>query len=204
MPEAVREKTEDHAKLMDGVYRYQRHFYDLTRKYYLLGRDTLLKSLDVRPGERVLEVACGTARNLKRLNRFKPGLELYGLDASSVMLKSAAEKLRQIVPPKTVILKEIYAEKLDYRETFGLNEPFDAIFISYGLSMIPPWKEAVDAALRNVKPGRALYVVDFWDQGGWPRWFRKLLKQWLKMFQASSIVRNLIRVLQAARNRRKS
>ena len=27
---------------MDGVYRYQRHVYDLTRKYYLLGRDRLI------------------------------------------------------------------------------------------------------------------------------------------------------------------
>ncbi len=36
-----------HAELMDGVYRYQRHVYDLTRKYYLLGRDRLIDGLDV-------------------------------------------------------------------------------------------------------------------------------------------------------------
>ena len=28
-----------HAGHMDAIYRSQRHFYDLTRKYYLLGRD---------------------------------------------------------------------------------------------------------------------------------------------------------------------
>jgi S-adenosylmethionine-diacylgycerolhomoserine-N-methlytransferase len=39
---------------MDRMYRMQRYFYDLTRKYYLLGRDRLLTELDVQPGERVL------------------------------------------------------------------------------------------------------------------------------------------------------
>ncbi|HWU72526.1 MAG TPA: SAM-dependent methyltransferase, partial [Sphingomonas sp.] len=28
---------------MDAIYRSQRHFYDLTRKYYLLGRDALIE-----------------------------------------------------------------------------------------------------------------------------------------------------------------
>ena len=47
----------DHKGLMDGVYRYQRHIYDLTRKYYLLGRDGLIADLDVPAGGAVLEMA---------------------------------------------------------------------------------------------------------------------------------------------------
>ena len=30
------------AALMDRLYRRQRHFYDVTRKHYLLGRDRLI------------------------------------------------------------------------------------------------------------------------------------------------------------------
>src|SRR4051812_19384139 len=102
MSQAVSDqKASSHAALMDGVYKHQRHFYDLTRKYYLLGRDTMLNSMDVKPGERVLEVACGTARNLVRLNKLKPGLELFGLDASAEMLKSAAENIQKIKPART-------------------------------------------------------------------------------------------------------
>ena len=34
-----------HAEAMDAIYRTQRHIYDLTRKYYLLGRDRLIADL---------------------------------------------------------------------------------------------------------------------------------------------------------------
>ncbi|TIM21480.1 MAG: SAM-dependent methyltransferase, partial [Mesorhizobium sp.] len=54
----------NHAELMDGVYRWQRHIYDLTRKYYLLGRDRLIDGLDVPVGGTVLELGCGTGRNI--------------------------------------------------------------------------------------------------------------------------------------------
>ena len=33
----------DHGALMDDVYRYQRLIYDVTRKYYLLGRDEMIR-----------------------------------------------------------------------------------------------------------------------------------------------------------------
>ena len=45
---------------MDRMYRLQRYFYDFTRKYYLLGRDRLLREMDLAPGARVLEIGCGT------------------------------------------------------------------------------------------------------------------------------------------------
>jgi S-adenosylmethionine-diacylgycerolhomoserine-N-methlytransferase len=51
---------------MDRLYRRQRHFYDLTRKHYLLGRDQLIEGLGPPSGSRVLEIGCGTARNLCR------------------------------------------------------------------------------------------------------------------------------------------
>ncbi len=49
-----------HAGLMDRMYRHQRHIYDITRKYYLLGRDWTIEKLDVPQGGSLLEVGCGT------------------------------------------------------------------------------------------------------------------------------------------------
>ena len=68
--------------LMDRFYRVQRHFYDLTRRLFLLGRDRMLDLLRLQGHENVLEIGCGTARNLIWLARRHPSLGLYGVDAS--------------------------------------------------------------------------------------------------------------------------
>ena len=167
---------------MDQMYRLQRYIYDFTRKYYLLGRDQLLRGLEVQPGQRVLEIGCGTARNLIRLAHEQPGVMCYGLDASTEMLATAAGKVQSSGLSSRITLVHCLAEHLDYRQTFALEAPFDAAFFSYSLSMIPTWPEAIDAALANLKPRAAFHVVDFWDQAAWPAWFRALLKRWLDLF----------------------
>src|SRR6202012_4815674 len=79
----------NHAELMDRVYRRQRYIYDFTRKYYLFGRDRLIRELALKPGARVIEVGCGTARNLIKIAQAYPQAQLFGLDASDAMLESA-------------------------------------------------------------------------------------------------------------------
>jgi S-adenosylmethionine-diacylgycerolhomoserine-N-methlytransferase len=167
---------------MNKMYRWTRYVYDFTRKYYLLGRDRLLRDMELKPGDRVLEIGCGTARNLIRLARQRPGVRCYGLDASTEMLATAATHVKAARLDQGIILKHCLAEDFDYAKTFELGAPFDAAFFSYSLSMIPAWPKAIDAALANIKRGAAFHVVDFWDQGGWPRWFRWLLKRWLNHF----------------------
>lgn len=172
----------DAVEQMDKMYRYQRHFYDLTRKYYLLGRDRMIAQMDVKPGENVLEVGCGTGRNLIVLAEKYPLARFYGLDASNEMLKTAQTKIDAKGLTQHITLQQCLAEELNYEETFNLSEPFDTIFFSYSITMIPTWKESLQAALDNLKPGRSIYIVDFWDQKDLPGWFRKLLKGWLKQF----------------------
>jgi len=167
---------------MDEMYRWTRYVYDFTRKYYLLGRDRLLRDMELQPGDRVLEIGCGTARNLIRLARQRPDIRCFGLDASTEMLATATAQVKSRRLEERITLALCLAEELDYAKTFGLHAPFDAAFFSYSLSMIPTWPQAIDAALANIKRGAALYVVDFWDQGGWPRWFRWMLKRWLDLF----------------------
>ena len=81
------------AQVMDRMYRYQRHIYDLTRKYYLLGRDRLIRRLNPRCGARILEIGCGTGRNLILAARKYPTARLYGIDVSNEMLASASHAI---------------------------------------------------------------------------------------------------------------
>ena len=172
---------QDAFEKMDRMYRHQRYFYDLTRKYYLLGRDTLIRRMKVAEGESVLEVGCGTGRNLAMLAKRHPNASFFGLDASSEMLRTAENKLHGDAFPD-VTLANALADEFSFAATFGRDARFDKIFFSYSISMIPTWQEAVDNALENLEEEGFMYFVDFYDQRDLPASFRKLLRRWLRKF----------------------
>jgi S-adenosylmethionine-diacylgycerolhomoserine-N-methlytransferase len=165
-----------HAALMDEVYRGQRHIYDLTRKYYLFGRDTLIEGLAAEPGMRVLEIACGTGRNLAKIGKAWPGVRLFGLDISTEMLKSARAALGDAA-------RLGQGDACSFDAPALLGEPaFERIVLSYSLSMIPDWQGALDHAAGQLAPGGELHIVDFGDLSGLPHPLQSLLRRWLAMF----------------------
>jgi S-adenosylmethionine-diacylgycerolhomoserine-N-methlytransferase len=173
-----------HAELMDGVYRWQRHIYDLTRKYYLLGRDRLIAGLGAPPGGSVLELGCGTGRNIALAARRYPDARFYGLDISAEMLESAAKAVARDRLANRVTLARGDATAFDAQALFGVAQ-FDRVFVSYSLSMIPGWEKTIAAGLSAVKPGGSLHIVDFGQQENLPGWFRTMLRGWLRKFHVS-------------------
>ncbi|SFG04292.1 S-adenosylmethionine-diacylgycerolhomoserine-N-methlytransferase [Novosphingobium sp. CF614] len=169
----------DHGALMDQVYRGQRHIYDLTRKYYLFGRDRLIRELDGRPGMAALELGCGTGRNLRLISSSWPGMHCFGLDISSEMLKNARKRLGTT---GTLALGD--ATSFDAPALFG-RAGFDRVVLSYALSMIPDWQAALTRAGAALAPGGSLHVVDFGDCDGLPAPLRRLLDAWLARFHVS-------------------
>ncbi|ASP52095.1 class I SAM-dependent methyltransferase [Sinorhizobium meliloti] len=179
---AVQAANESHAHLMDRMYRYQRYIYDFTRKYYLFGRDTLIRELNPPPGASVLEVGCGTGRNLAVIGDLYPGARLFGLDISAEMLATAKAKLRRQNRPDAVLR---VADATNFTAASFDQEGFDRIVISYALSMVPEWEKAVDAAIAALKPGGSLHIADFGQQEGWPAGFRRFLQAWLRRFHVT-------------------
>ncbi|CAN7456269.1 class I SAM-dependent methyltransferase [Pararhizobium sp. LjRoot255] len=171
-----------HAERMDRMYRTQRHFYDLTRKYYLFGRDTLIRELDAPIGGRVLEIGCGTGRNLALIGRRFPQARLFGLDISAEMLVSAEAKLAKPGRTRTVLR---VADATDFQPSEFGETAFDRIVISYALSMIPDWEKAIDAAIAALNPGGSLHIADFGQQERLPHLFRRGLQAWLKRFHVT-------------------
>ena len=170
------------AARMDAIYARQRHIYDITRKYYLLGRDRLIAQLDVRVGGTVLEVGCGTGRNLIAVARKFPSARLYGLDISEAMLVTARAKIEAAGLSERITLRQADATDFDAKTLFGIDQ-FDRVFFSYTLSMIPNWRAAIARGVAATA-GR-LSLVDFGQQEALPNAWRRALFAWLAKFDVS-------------------
>lgn len=173
----------NHPEALDRMYRHQRHFYDATRRFFLLGRDRLLDSMAISGEDRVLEIGCGTGRNLILLAEHHPDASFFGVDASRQMLATATRRIavRGLAP--RISLAAGLAEKLDPKIMFGAPLEFDKIFFSYSLSMMPRWHDAIDSAFDHLKLAGTLHVLDFWDQESWPTPLKRLFVRWLALFQ---------------------
>jgi S-adenosylmethionine-diacylgycerolhomoserine-N-methlytransferase len=171
-------------ELMNRIYRYQRHVYDLTRRYYLLGRDRLIDGLNAGPGERVLEIGCGTGRNLICAAKKYPAARFYGIDLSTEMLATARRSICRAGLSMRIEVAVADATSFAPQELFGTGK-FEHVFVSYSLSMIPDWEAAIDSALGVLGPGGTLQIVDFGDQRDLPDSFRRGLRRWLALFHVT-------------------
>ena len=166
---------------MDRIYRRQRYVYDFTRRYYLLGRDLLIRRLDPASGDHVLEIGCGTGRNLVAAARRYKDARFLGIDISRQMLKSSDRAIAQANLQSRVRVAFADAADIDPSALFG-RPKFARIFISYSLSMIPDWPRVLDGAVRLLADGGELHIVDFGRQEHLPYWFRNALRKWLALF----------------------
>jgi S-adenosylmethionine-diacylgycerolhomoserine-N-methlytransferase len=169
---------------MNRMYRRQRHIYDGTRRYYLLGRDQLIAGLRPEAGASVLEIGCGTGRNLVVAARLYPGARFFGIDVSTEMLTSAISTISRRDLTNRIRVAHGDGTAFDPQMLFG-TPSFDHISISYSLSMIPDWRRVIETAASHLKPGGRLHIVDFGNQERLPDLARALLLRWLSMFDVT-------------------
>ena len=148
---------------MNRMYRRQRHIYDGTRRYYLLGRDQMIENLRPDACASVLEIGCGTGRNLVQAAQRFPGAKLFGIDVSTEMLTSAIASISRRGLSSRIRVAHGDATGFDPQLLFGVPA-FDHVMVSYSLSMIPAWTRVIESALSHLKPGGRLHIVDFGQQ----------------------------------------
>lgn len=169
---------------MNRMYRWQRHIYNATRRYYLLGRDQLIAGLRPAAGASVLEIGCGTGRNLVVAARLYPDARFFGIDVSTEMLTSAISAISRRGLANRIRVAHGDGTAFDPQLLFGVPS-FDHVMISYSLSMIPEWRRVIEAAASHLKPGGRLHIVDFGNQERLPDVACRLLLRWLAMFDVT-------------------
>jgi S-adenosylmethionine-diacylgycerolhomoserine-N-methlytransferase len=169
---------------MNRMYRWQRHIYDGTRRHYLLGRDRLIAELQPAPGANVLEIGCGTGRNLVLAAGRYPEARFFGIDVSTEMLTSAIASISRRGMSGRIRVAHGDGTSFDPQLLFNVPS-FDHIMISYSLSMIPDWRRVLLAAASRLTSGGRLHVVDFGNQDRLPGIARALLLRWLALFDVT-------------------
>ncbi|SDM00706.1 Methyltransferase domain-containing protein [Geodermatophilus siccatus] len=124
-------------------------------------RRQLLDQAGLRPGQRVLEIGCGTGDLLLAAKRDQPAAVVVGLDPDLAALARAHRKARR--RGLTVQLDRGHAEELPYAD-----DSVDVVLSSFMLHHVPDGER--DAAMREVlrvlRPGGALHLVDVGGSGG--------------------------------------
>ena len=162
-------------------YRFLTPFYDFIQKYIV--RDVRYKSLlidqaDIRVGQSVLDLGCGTGTLAIMVKQLHPGAEVTGLDADPEMLKVARNKSAREITP--VIFDTGMTYDLPYPD-----ESFDRIVSSIMIHHLktPDKKRTAHEVFRVLKPGGQLHIVDF---GKPVTWYGKILGPFLHGFEEAN------------------
>ena len=146
---------------MRGYYQWHARIYDATRWTFLLGRNEILRRLPVSETveQHLLEVGCGTGRNLLRLARRYSKLRLTGVDVSPDMLAHAA-KATASHSRRVLLFEQAYGPA----SSFPMLQTPDFVLFSYALTMFNPgWEAAIERAWADLPEGARIAVVDFHD-----------------------------------------
>ena len=130
------------SKKMEGYYQLHSKIYDATRWSFLFGRNRIidLAAKQCQP-KRILEIGCGTGKNIKKLLREFPDAKVLGIDAAKAMI-DVAEKELQAKKDQVELIHGLYEKPL------GGEEKYDMVLISYCLTMVNPgWEGIVDVAI---------------------------------------------------------
>ena len=113
----------------------------------------------IRPGERILDLACGPANQLSQIARLNPDCEFVGIDLSPEMLDKA-RALAETQQLSNITFVEGSITDLGRFE----DGSFDALMSTMALHHLPD-TDALNTTFREasriLKPGGGAYIVDF-------------------------------------------
>jgi ubiquinone/menaquinone biosynthesis C-methylase UbiE len=124
-------------------------------------RPRAVERLNLKPGDRVLEVGCGTGRNLVFLSRaVGPDGRVYGVDISEGMLAKAQEACEKNGCTNVRLIQSDAAE-------YELPELVDGAIFSLSYCTMRHRKLALRHAWKQLKSGGRLVMLDAKALSGW-------------------------------------
>jgi len=171
------------------------HSYDNVVRLMTLGQDGAIRKKTValaqlKPGETVLDVGCGTGA-ITRLAKKQVGASgrVVGLDASPEMIEAAREKAAKAKLDIDFRLEPI--ERMSFPDA-----SFDVVLSSFMIHHLPGDLKRLGLleVRRVLKPGGRLLIAEFFNSAE-PKWWQALLPMHAQMGLPPEFLPNLLREL---------
>jgi demethylmenaquinone methyltransferase/2-methoxy-6-polyprenyl-1,4-benzoquinol methylase len=157
------------------VYRKKAKRYDLTSRLYPAPgypqggqRRRAVQALRLRPGDTVIDMACGTGLNFSLLQEaVGPEGRIVGVDLTDAMLDQARGRI------ETNSWSNISLVQADAAE-FDFPAGIDAILSTYALTQVPECREVIAHGAAALSAGGRWAVLDLKVPESTPRWLAQL------------------------------
>ncbi len=157
------------------TYRKKAKHYDITSRFYPVPgyphrahRLRAVEALGLRPGDTVVEIACGTGLNFSLIEQvIGPDGRIVGVDLTDAMLAQAQHRI------ETNGWSNISLVQAD-AATFDFPTEVDAILSTYALSQVPECGDVIAHGAAALVPGGRWAVLDLKAPDNTPRWLAQL------------------------------
>jgi ubiquinone/menaquinone biosynthesis C-methylase UbiE len=171
-PLSQMDTTQEH---LIETYRKKAKHYDIVSQFYPVPgypqraqRLRSVQALGLRPGDSVVDLACGTGLNFSLIEQaIGPGGRIVGVDLTDAMLDQARERI------ETKGWRNISLVQADATE-FAFPDQVDAIVSTYALSHVPECGHVIAHAAAALAPGGRCVVLDLKAPDNPPRWLVQL------------------------------
>ena len=133
--------------------------------YYHDARNYAVQQLQLKQGQTVLNLPCGTGQNFEYFQKYlkETGL-IIGIDLSGGMLEKAKNK-KETNNWQNIQLYKGNATNITYdwlKKNTSVQTKVDAVICDLGLSGFPNWETIIDNLLELLKPNGLLIIMDWY------------------------------------------
>jgi ubiquinone/menaquinone biosynthesis C-methylase UbiE len=121
-------------------------------RWFRYFQERIIEALDPRPGQKVLDVGCGTGWAVREIARRIPQLEACGTDISAEMIREANSRRDGL---DAVEFVQADSESIPYPD-----EHFDAVICSSSFHHYPRPVQSLSEIRRVLKRGGSLYLLE--------------------------------------------